>query len=245
MDGLRGVTVCVDYDDILALTLPRNIRHLSECVVITSHEDERTAEVVRGIKGVQLLKTDAFTRNGAAFNKGLALEETFDVMGRSGWFLILDADIVLPTTFKLPVLDRDTLYGAPRRQLPPGSMDIDGDWTRWKVVSDCSCVGYFQLFHGAAEALEWLPWYGLDNIHAGNGDWWFRQRFDKRKRLPRAVLHIGQRYENWFGRATPRLDGTPMPGANQKLFRMGELCVTMLWAERRRDLQKMYWQRVK
>lgn len=238
MDGLRGVTVCVDYDDILALTLPRNMRHLSECVVVTAHQDERTAAVARGVEGVRLFRTDAFTRNGAFFNKGLAIEEAFDVMGRSGWILILDADIVLPETFKLGSLDQNVLYGAPRRQLPAGVMDIDGDWTHWKMVSDWPCVGYFQLFHAEAEALRSQPWYTADSPHAGNADWGFKEKFIKRKMLPRSVLHIGQRYENWYGRATPRLDGTPMPDADAKRLQLGQLFLGVTWI-RRTDLQKL------
>jgi hypothetical protein len=237
MDGLRGMTVCVDYDDILALTLHRNMRHLSECVVVTSHDDERTAEVVRGVQGAQLFQTDAFTRDEAVFNKGLAIEEGFDVLGRSGWILILDADIVLPEVFKPGSLDQNVLYGAPRRQLPDGILDFGGDWSRWKVVNDQPCVGYFQLFHAEAEVLRSRPWYAIDSPHAGNSDWWFRDKFTK-KMLARSVLHIGRRYENWYGRAMPRLDGTPIPDADQKRLRIGEYFLGEHWG-RRTDLQKL------
>ena len=33
---IRGITISVNYAPLLAVTLPRNMRHLSECVVVTS-----------------------------------------------------------------------------------------------------------------------------------------------------------------------------------------------------------------
>ena len=45
---------------------------------------------------VEVFETTAFVDHGAAFNKGYALEQGFDVRGRHGWIAIIDTDIVLP-----------------------------------------------------------------------------------------------------------------------------------------------------
>jgi hypothetical protein len=239
VEYLRGITVCVEYDDILALTLRRNMRHLSECLVVTSREDDRTARVVRGVKGARLFQTDAFTRDGAYFNKGLAIEETFDVLGRSGWILVWDADVLLPNVFEPGRLNRNVLYGAPRFQLPEGVMEIEGDWTRWEVLADWPGIGYFQLFHAGAEALQARPWYPTDSVHAGMSDWYFTTKFALKEWLPYYVLHIGRREENWFGRATPRLDGVPVPEADRRRLQIGEMFLDLGWTSVRPDLQAL------
>ena len=48
---IRGIITSVGYAPLLALTLPRNLRHLAECWVITSPEDEATREVVAATPG--------------------------------------------------------------------------------------------------------------------------------------------------------------------------------------------------
>jgi hypothetical protein len=184
------------------------------------------------MKGVELFRTDAFTRYGAIFNKGMAIEEAFDVIGRSGWILIVDADIALPATFELGELDRDVLYGAARRQLPEGVLDLDGDWERWELTREDPCAGYFQLFHAEAAALRSLPWYPRGYMNAAYADWDFALRFTTRTALPSPVLHIGRQYENWCGRASPRLDGTAVPDADRKLVQMGELLMAGGWGTR-------------
>lgn len=222
MVPLNGVTVCVEYDDILRLTLPRNVRHFKECVVVTSPEDARTAEVVRSVPGVRLFQTDAFTRGGDMFNKGRALEEGLDVLGRSGWILAWDADIVLPDAFSLKRLDKNVLYSAPRRLVLDVPPSLVGDWTRHELTWDPPGMGYFQLFHANAEAAQARPWYSTDCGHAGCSDWYFAAKFEEREWLPFEVLHIGPRNENWFGRVAPRLDGRRVENTDNRRARMAE-----------------------
>lgn len=242
MDGLCSVTTCVNYDDILAITLPRNVKHFRKCVVVTSYEDERTAKLVYGIRGAQLFRTDAFTRNGAFFNKGAAIEEAFDVLGRSGWILLVDADILLPQVFEPELPDKNVIYGAHRYQLPEGSLDFGGDWTRWKWTwespTEPPAVGYFQLFHADATVLQSRPWYPTHSVHAAL-EMGFTDKFSEARWLPDPVLHIGAPAENWFGRATSRLDGEPVLGAEQNRILMGELLLDIKWPLVRPDLQEL------
>jgi hypothetical protein len=242
MDGLRGLTVCVGFDDMLALTLRHNVKHFCDYVVVTSPDDTRTARVVADVEGVRLHRTDAFTRDGAEFNKGLAIEEGFDVLGRSGWILYTDADIVLPGSFEPGELDREVLYGMSRRIVPGGVTDVDpaGDWSRWEPLPSGSLVfGYFQLFHAKAAVLQDRPWYPIHHGSAGFSDCGFNDKFPVWKVLDGYVLHIGDTGENWFGRATPRLDGEPVPDADKKLLRMGELFLELGWDWARPDLQAL------
>src|SRR5262249_52788556 len=236
---IRGLTVCVDYDDILALTLPRNMRHLSECLVVTSLDDEKTADLAGRVPRVTLFQTDAFRRDGAFFNKGRAIEEALDVLGRFGWMLIWDADIVFPDEIDLGPLDAQALYSAPRRLLMEGALEFDADWSSYKVTPDLAGTGYFQLFHSAANALRSRPWYPTDCAHAGWSDWSFALKFAEgdRRWLPIDVLHIGRRDENWFGRATPRLDGEPIKNVNFRRRKMAEYLLTIGQTWHRPDLQ--------
>src|SRR4051794_33826296 len=90
MVALRGITISVGYSEFLAITLAANMRHMKEQLVITSPEDMASQEVARSVHGVELFVTDAATRHGAYFNKGLCFEEAWDYWGRDGWFCIWD-----------------------------------------------------------------------------------------------------------------------------------------------------------
>lgn len=87
--------VCVDYADILALTLPYNRKHFDRVMVVTSLTDTATTEVAVQ-NGATLFKTGAFYDDGAAFNKWLALEQGLSFFPREGWLAILDADVLWP-----------------------------------------------------------------------------------------------------------------------------------------------------
>src|SRR5262245_59406044 len=117
MIEIRGITSCVGYAALLEVTLPRNMRHFSECLVVTSPDDHATADGVARVAGARLHQTDAFTRHGAFFNKGLAFEESWDVLGRSGWILVHDADCLLPEELSLGQVRAGWLHGARRRIL--------------------------------------------------------------------------------------------------------------------------------
>jgi hypothetical protein len=223
------LTTCVGYDDILALTLPRNLHHFNDYLVVTSLDDERTAQLVSTMPGVRLFRTDAFTRGGDRFNKGRAIEEAFDILGRWGWILLLDADIVLPPVFAPGPLDQETIYGVQRRQSPDASVDIDGDWANCDLWSSAPTYGYFQLFHADAEVLRSRPWYPTGWGHAGDSDGEFTRKFSANKVLEGSVLHIGLTEKNWCGRATPRLDGQPVPEADENQKRMIQLTIDRGW----------------
>lgn len=199
----RGICVCVDYADLLAITLHRNARHLEEIFVVTHPRDEATKAVVSNVVNAKLFETDAFYRHGASFNKGLAIEEGFAHMGREGWILILDADTLLPDSFWLPALNPHRLYGARRRMLEDVSKWRPGlDWRQLPISADRVIAGYFQLFHASNTFISKLPWYDVTFQHAGGCDGYFQERFPLgfQTWLAPQVLHLGPRDTNWFGR---------------------------------------------
>lgn len=209
---IRGIVTCVDYDDYLSLTLPRNARHLTSVVVVTSPADKRTQELVKAVPSARCFITDAFTRGSKRFNKGAALEEAFDAMGREGWILIHDADTLLPDVVPFDSLDAAKLYGSKRRLCHSTTVPHESEWKQFPVSREAGWPGYFQLFHASAIA-NIRPWYATHSPHAGIGDAHFQNHWPVALKawLPMEVLHLGPRDTNWHGRASPRLDGLPTP----------------------------------
>lgn len=228
---MTGIVVCVEYDDLLAATLRRNLRHLGRCVVVTAPHDARTRAVVAAAPDCRCLVTDAFYRGAAHFNKGAAVEEAFDSLGRErmGWTLIWDADVILPG--RLPdaaTLDPNRLYGAGRRMLEAVAAGIppEGAWRDLPLSREWGFPGFFHLFHGAAPALRGKrPWYDPNFRHAGGGDGYFQSLWpaELKERLPVEVLHLGPRDANWCGRVSPRADGAAVPGARPRAAAMAAL----------------------
>lgn len=203
MIPIRGITVCVDYAWVLAKTLPLNMRHLQECLVITCSRDMDTINLCRSIPSVRLYVTDAFTRHGARFNKGLAMEEGFDVLGRHGWTLIWDADCLLPDQFPYAGVRDGYLHGCRRRIVErPEEWTSGSPWGRYPIARDGGPIGYFQLFHAEDPAVkDRRPWYEVGFAYAAGGDSYFLEHWPPHKRtiLSIDVLHFGPRDINWFG----------------------------------------------
>jgi glycosyltransferase involved in cell wall biosynthesis len=95
MEPITAVIVCVEYDDLLAITLPHNRPFFDQVIVVTTPEDVRT-QAICVANNAKCLTTRVFYERGAAFNKGAALERGFDLAGREGWFAVMDADILIP-----------------------------------------------------------------------------------------------------------------------------------------------------
>jgi len=213
----RAITVCVGYDDFLRLTLPRTIQHVAELTVVTTPTDTRTLELCQQYsERVRVHTTDVFYAQGASFNKGAAIEETFELRGRDGWFLLLDADILLPETVPAFELVSGKLYTPYRRIMSK----VDGltstpsvDPQQLQLRREPGHFGYFQLFHAADPAISQLPWYQTDWVHAGGCDSVFEKRWAVKDKLrpPFEVIHLGDPDENWYGRTRPRLDNGEIP----------------------------------
>ena len=225
MTGLRAIMVCVDYADVLAITLPRNRHHFSEIMVVTSEEDKATQDLIVRL-GVQGYVTDAFYRNGAKFNKWLAMEEGLDRFGRLGgqgkgcWICLMDADVIWP--HDAPFDPQVGELWTPLRRMchltdnPPS----EDQWHRYPLHRNVlEWAGYSQVFHTNDPHLPPPPWHETDWTHAGGADSIFQRCWPMvQKRRPSwEVLHLGEAGQNWYGRATPRTDGTIPPEAGDRL----------------------------
>lgn len=209
MIALRGFTISVGYAKPLSITLPLNMRHFKEQLVITSPEDKDTQRVARSVPGVELFVTDAATRHGAYFNKGLCFEEAWDYWGRHGWFAIWDADIILPESIPFGWLKPEKLYGARRRILADPTRYTPGlKWEKCPRHLDGGPVGFLQIFNGDAPDIKGVrPWYDVSFSHAGGGDEYFMYLFKPQNRSVLAIdcLHLGKPATNWFGVTPERL----------------------------------------
>ena len=166
----------------------------------------------------------------------------FDVLGREGWILVFDADIVLPEhigdLFPGDALDKDCLYNAERHVLDnQTTWNGAWDWSHIPIDIEVEHPGFFQLFHAEAASLAGKrPWYGIDWTHAGGCDHQFEEQFPEDKRIKRRdiqVLHLGPRDTNWWGRVTPRLDGSVHPEAAQHRDDMERLLRAKGWRRKK------------
>jgi len=230
---MNALTVCVNFHDYLAITLPRNARFFDEYVVATTHEDTSTHEL---LVGVSALYTPAFHDAECAFNKGRAIAEALSFAGDlcgDAWWCILDADIVLHPNFADAIenLEPGNIYMPRcRRQCnDPLTMVEYADqpplWDNLPEMPEMRMethgrdggAGYCQIFHTSDPVFATHPWYPTDWPDAGGCDtefleWWPPR---KRVRLDCEVLHLGKEYTHWCGRVGTFLDGSKVPDSDK------------------------------
>jgi glycosyltransferase involved in cell wall biosynthesis len=115
---LECVVTCVGFDDFLDVCLGVNHSHVDTLIVVTDHNDKKTQQVAAK-HGCICVQSDLFKKNGRNFNKGAAINAGFSRFQYHGWRMHLDADILLPDSFRRILfnhtdLDRSCIYGADR-----------------------------------------------------------------------------------------------------------------------------------
>lgn len=198
---LHGLTVCVDFADLFAYSIERWAKGLDSLTVVTTPSDTATIDLCNQ-HGADIWTTDAFYRDGAAFDKGRAMEEARQSMPWRDWCLFFDCDIypepcwrhVIETYKPTP----GNLYSAPRRECPnPANRDAKH---LPNVPGDGLGVGYFQLFHTSDERVQQTPLLG--SWHNASGvDNEFKARWPDEliRCLPLTLTHLGERRQ-WCGR---------------------------------------------
>jgi len=210
---LRGAMVCVDFADILSITLPRNIHHFKEILIVTTPEDVATKRLADAYASrIKLYTTRSFYKDGADFNKWLALEEGLDWYGRHGWICIMDVDVIWPQKVSWPKLEIGKLYGPKRYILEDAFAPIppESEWENLPLHKNLvEWPGYTQIFHATDPHLPKPPWHEVNWRHAGGADSWFQNLWPRKHkvRLDWSVLHLGPCGVNWCGRAIPYSDG--------------------------------------
>lgn len=229
---LRAVTVCVDYGDLLEVTLDWNLHHFAEVLVITTSTDTRTIAAAKNYSPkVEIHTTDAFYANGAYFNKWAALEEGLTSFGRKGWIALIDADILWPKQIT-PNYAFGNLYSPRRRMQLDISMPYPPEhrWHTLPIYGDYQWAGYTQIFHADDPVLPDPPWHELDWLHAGGADSAFQNLWPETNKIRPdwQVVHLGLPGRNWCGRATKYRDGTIPSNAENR-----ELVAAYLYSQRR------------
>lgn len=205
---MNTIVVCVDYADLLGITLPRNLRHVGTlpdaCCVVTSPNDYHT-QLLASELGVYCHVTNAFYERNALFNKGAAIQEAMQHFAPAdAWMMLLDADIVLPAEMPLD-LQPGCLY-SPRRHMcldPPAWDGTEQSWPQFPVYPEREFAGYCQIFHMQDPAV--LPWPNYPaNWKMANCDSEFQNRWPEEKKVRPAfnVLHLGPPAKNWAGMST-------------------------------------------
>lgn len=193
---IHALTVSVNYADLLAASIERWKVGLESLTIVTNFNDEATVELA-GKYGLQLFRTDAFTRRGASFNKGLAQQEAWHLVPKDEWLLLIDADVIPPADWKQQI---------EAAQLKPGF--LYGCW-RYdergrRLPDDTHGYGYFQLFHASDPLAQYDPFFDTFWSHAGVGDSSIMLRWRNQGRLapalPLRLTHPGGPSHNWFGR---------------------------------------------
>lgn len=234
MSGLRAITVCVDYQDLLAVTLAYNRGHFSEFHIVTDGKCFDQVDAIARPLDCCVHMTQLFYERGAAFNKWAALEWGIDQIGREGWLCLMDADVLWPKMAKVRPYDGDILQKGylctPLRRMAPwpyrndyGSLKatalnvsdggslfpVEEDWKQFPVHRNVrEWAGYSQIFHASDPVLGPPPWHEIDWKHAGGADSIFQRKWpaERKVRPPWECLHLGEAGKNWFGRgADPRL----------------------------------------
>jgi hypothetical protein len=227
---LEAVTVCVDYADFLAHTLPANKHLFDRLVVVTDTRDVATRRLC-AYHHVECVQTDAFYLNDAAFNKGRGINAGLAALDLDGWLLHIDADIVLPPRARDIIeridLDQSHIYGIDR--LMCRSFDA---WLGFLAAPEIQHedevfvqanafdlgvrvaktdadgyvpIGFFQLWHGSTGRLRYPDGHGA----AARADMLFAQQWPRASRtlIPEIVgIHLESETApggaNWRGRRT-------------------------------------------
>lgn len=218
----KAITVCVDYSDLLAITLPYNRHHFDFFCVVTAPQDERTIQFCRDNGTVDLLHvTDKFYEHGAVFNKWAALEQALDHYGRDGWMCLMDADVLWPKVAPLP-FESGKLY-TPRRRMMPDVTSTVPDESTWSAFpihpQEREWAGYTQVFSAFDDVLGPAPWHETNWAHAGGADSFFQAKWSPADKVrPKwNVLHLGEAGVNWCGRSSGYVDGSmPVDGDKKR-----------------------------
>lgn len=210
---IDGFTVCVgkEYSQYLSESIGRWLGTLDSVTIITKPGDIIVENLKHFSRQLRIIETDIFTRYGAHFNKGAALELALEVVHPIDWVLQFDSDIQPPINWRErweDKLERGSLYGSSR-------FDVNGN----RVGQILFPSGYFQLWYYPDSLTSHNPYtFNPFYTHAGSYDAEFADQWGKHRirDLRLRLLHKGERRQNWFG---PDDNGTKMKQMTEQGFR--------------------------
>lgn len=235
---IEAVTICVDYGDFLAHTLPRNKPLFDRLLVVTSSPDQRTHDICE-YNHVECITTDVFFAGEKAFSKSAGINIGLQALKKDGWVAHFDADIVLPPRgremIERAAQEPKAIYGCDRI-----CCDTFDDWCRyvsWPQVMHAGGLIHADEFRIGARLLKeegwapigffqlWNPGVSGNSVYPGNGsvdhsDMAFSRLWPRslRQMIPELIaVHLASSDEgdmmgiNWRGRRSPHFGPEPCP----------------------------------
>jgi hypothetical protein len=195
--NIAGITTCVGelYANYLREALPVWLKTLDSLTIVTDTSGSNVLWFL-ALFGAKIIHTDAFTRNGAHFNKGAALNQGIAAAAPTDWILSFDADILPPANWRQIAerrAQRDCLNGAHRYK--PNAKQTN--------KNAIFCKGYFQLWHVEDPHYRRSPIFD-DSFDAGGYDTAFASQWPRRlhNNLGFGVTHLGEKCRYWCGPGT-------------------------------------------
>jgi len=226
MMHISGITICVDYSDLLEVSIDRWNGGLDEFLVVTSTMDTKTRALCYR-RRIPCWSTDIFYANGAKFNKGAALTEAIvknEFRKGAEWLLAFDADMVPSVDWRSIVEkskpQKGLLYGAHRYVVNENATLRECDLRQGgRDVWHDHPVGYFFLFHNQDLRIP-DPIFETHWIHAGNYDHNFSKLWNGVHGCldELGLVHLGELRRNWLGRGMGREEELHSLLASRKNF---------------------------
>lgn len=235
---IEAVTVCVNYADFLAQSLPLNKGLFDRIVVVTTPEDRDTQRVC-DLHNVLCVTTRVFGPPGE-FHKARGINVGLRHLQQDGWVVHMDADTVLPAQARDILnradLDPTMIYGVdrsivtgwqtwqrhlhrPRTQQELAAclvhMDTYPLGARLNVPSHhgWAPIGFFQLWNPAVSGVHAYP---EEHNGADRTDMLFACQWPRNKRglIPEMIAwHLeserGPQGLNWMGRQSRPFSPVP------------------------------------
>lgn len=196
---LDVIIVCVNYSDVLRLTLPQNKKIFENITVVTHVNDKKTIELCK-VNNIRCVKdSDCVDEK---LNKSMAINTGIQSIKDPDYLLLLDADIIVEDKIDVYRLKDDTIYTS-GRYIIPSINDYDDhlynskDLKQISKKEDDRGLGFFQLFN-YKEKTE----YPESNFDRYSKHEWvdiiFKKSFKKIKNIGFDVIHLGVEGSPWL-----------------------------------------------
>ena len=218
------VEVCINYSDLLSISLPISKQHFDKIVVVTCPDDKKTIEICKK-NDVECVITDRMYENPKdILNKGKAINEGIKRLEKKDWLLITDADIAFPhntrNVIERDVTDKNILYCAARRICKnrnewmkyvenPARLNTWIAQAGWRTAG----LGFFQLVNFKKDLMQEKTmkelWYSENFGHCGRSDRAFLHEWGIENKIKfdwkeLSMIHMGESKVNWLGRKTEK-----------------------------------------
>jgi len=189
LKSITAITVSVNYAQVLALVIEKNISFFSEWIIVTDPKDSATIDLLEEYPEINTIFFN-FKKNGNKFNKGGAIRKAQKYAYRvspSNWYLLIDSDIIIRNPLALSYLDEldeSAMYVCHDRRDYSSLSDLNSG-KNYKFYESSMRAGYFQLYRKKHFYTDWPDASTCDVV--------FGSHFAIIRNLPGiACNHLGQ-----------------------------------------------------